>query len=278
MSGDQRPPPPGRPRDEPTPLWPRFVTWPLAVRVVLWLVGWPFILASRARNQPGTPRGVQLAAVVLAAVVGVPWLLAVAVLLASLAPADLDDEMFGETDVLFAPLDPETTPPAETTSPQTGSADADSPASPAPTEDRSAAGRVTTVERIVDGDTLWLDGLGERARLIGIDTPELSAPDGPECLAQAATDRLAELVPPGSRVRVTTDVEELDRYGRPLVYLHRADDDLFVNEDLVAAGLAVVSTHPPNVAHVEEFTAAQRSARDAELGVWSDTCDEPAAP
>lgn len=134
---------------------------------------------------------------------------------------------------------------------------------------------VTTVTRIVDGDTLHLADLDARLRLIGIDTPETRHPDrGLECFGREAAERLEELVPPGTRVRVVWDVERHDRYGRPLGYLHRVDDGVFVNLEMVRDGYAAASTVPPNVAHADEFVAAQRAARDAGRGLWSACADE----
>lgn len=131
-------------------------------------------------------------------------------------------------------------------------------------------GLITTVERIVDGDTLYVADLEERVRLIGIDTPETRHPQkGVECFGREASAHLAALTPPGTRVRVEWDVQSRDRYGRPLGYLHRVDDDLFVNLRMVADGYASVSTVPPNVRHEPAFVEAQRRARDAGRGLWS---------
>lgn len=131
-------------------------------------------------------------------------------------------------------------------------------------------GAITTVERIVDGDTLYLAGLDVRARLIGIDTPETRHPQRPvECFGREAAAHLAELVPPGTRVRVEFDVDRTDDFDRPLVYLYRADDGLFVNLRMVADGYASASTVPPNVRHAEAFVTAQRDAREARRGLWS---------
>lgn len=69
-------------------------------------------------------------------------------------------------------------------------------------------------------------------------------------------------------MRLVYDIERTDRYGRTLAYLHRRSDGLFVNLALVREGFAQVATFPPNVAHVEEFVAAQREAREASRGLW----------
>ncbi len=131
------------------------------------------------------------------------------------------------------------------------------------------AGREVDVERIVDGDTIVVAG-GERVRLIGVDTPESVKPGTPvECFAKEASRHLESLIPPGVAVVLVADVEPTDRYDRTLAYVYRASDGLFVNEALVADGYANVATFPPNVAHVDDFLAAERAARRADRGLWS---------
>lgn len=125
------------------------------------------------------------------------------------------------------------------------------------------------VVRIVDGDTLVVTG-GVRVRLIGIDTPESVDPRRPvECFGKEAADALGRLVPPGTPVRVSYDVERTDRFGRTLGYLYRQADGLFVNAALVEQGYAQPATHPPNVAHAVEFAALARQARQGNAGLWS---------
>ena len=103
-------------------------------------------------------------------------------------------------------------------------------------------------------------------RLIGIDTPESVKPGSPvECFAREASALLERLVE-GRRVRLELDVEERDRYGRLLAYVHRGE--LFVNLELVRRGYASVATFPPNVRHVEELLRAQREARAERRGQW----------
>ena len=45
-------------------------------------------------------------------------------------------------------------------------------------------------------------------------------------------------------------------------------DGLFVNLELARDGYADLLTFPPNIAHVDDFTAAVREARDAGRGLW----------
>jgi len=127
------------------------------------------------------------------------------------------------------------------------------------------------VAHLVDGDTLdvRIDGSVERVRLIGIDTPESVAEDRPvECFGPEAKDRLAELLPVGTQVRLERDVEARDRYGRLLAYVFRAGDDLHVNLALVADGYAEARRYEPNVARQGELDAADAEARADQRGLW----------
>lgn len=140
-----------------------------------------------------------------------------------------------------------------------------------------ATGEETTVESVVDGDTIVVAG-GTRVRLIGIDTPETKDPrTAVQCFGREASAFTESLVPPGTAVRLVYDVERLDRYGRTLAYVYRLSDGMFVNAALAANGYALVATFPPNVAHVDEFTALAREAREEGRGLWSACGGEPAA-
>ncbi|CAN5167278.1 hypothetical protein BH24ACT1_BH24ACT1_10000 [soil metagenome] len=139
------------------------------------------------------------------------------------------------------------------------------------------AGEDTTVESVVDGDTIVVAG-GTRVRLIGVDTPETKDPRKPvQCFGREASAYTESLVAPGTVVRLVYDVERLDRYARTLAYVYRRSDGTFVNAALVSDGYALVATFPPNVAHVEEFTALARVAREEGRGLWSACGGEPGA-
>ena len=131
------------------------------------------------------------------------------------------------------------------------------------------------VVRVIDGDTILVvvDEREERVRLIGIDTPETKDPRRPvQCFGAEAAARTAALLPAGTRVRLVRDVELRDRYDRLLAYVHRADDDLFVNLTLAREGYAAASTYPPNVTHTEAIVAAAARAREEHRGLWG-ACD-----
>lgn len=147
-------------------------------------------------------------------------------------------------------------------------------ASPSPAPSHAAAGAgagAAEITRVVDGDTVRvaIGGAEERVRLIGIDTPETHGQGGlRECFGAEASRRMAELLPPGTPVRLVRDVEARDRYDRLLAYVYRAADGLFVNLAMAREGFATTLTYPPNVAHAEDLAAAVRAAREARRGLW----------
>ena len=142
----------------------------------------------------------------------------------------------------------------------------------------SSASMDARVVAVSDGDTIVLDDIavgelhhptgGRKARLIGIDTPELF--EHSECYGQQARDFTMRRLN-GTAVQVTFDVERTDRYGRALVYVWDADGRLF-NAELLEHGLAQQLTIPPNVRYADLFSAAAGRARRAGRGLWS-ACD-----
>jgi len=137
-----------------------------------------------------------------------------------------------------------------------------------------------TVRRVVDGDTIVvsLDGQELTVRLLGIDTPETQHPDKPvECHGPEASARMIELLPAGTPVRLTRDVELHDRFGRVLAYVSRATDGLDVNLTMVVEGHADALSIAPNTARSAELAAAVRTAREAGAGLWG-ACAGPGVP
>ncbi|HEV8144245.1 MAG TPA: thermonuclease family protein [Methylomirabilota bacterium] len=132
----------------------------------------------------------------------------------------------------------------------------------------SAASVEGPVVRVVDGDTIHVSvgGRIEKVRYIGINTPELHHPQkGEEPGGREAADLNRALL--GTRhVRLETDVQTRDRYGRLLAYVWVGDT--MVNAELVRRGYAQVMTVPPNVRHQALFVKLQRDAREAGRGLW----------
>ncbi|MEQ1874348.1 MAG: thermonuclease family protein [Ilumatobacteraceae bacterium] len=128
-----------------------------------------------------------------------------------------------------------------------------------------------TVEYVVDGDTvdMIIDGVEERVRLIGIDTPETKKENTPvECFGPEATAFTQSLLPEGTEVYLERDVEARDIYGRLLGYAYLVDTGVFVNLEIVRQGYAQPLTIPPNVAHSTEFVEAAREAERTNVGLW----------
>jgi micrococcal nuclease len=125
------------------------------------------------------------------------------------------------------------------------------------------AGVHDRVVRVVDGDTVQLARTG-RARLIGVDTPEVHGRT--ECFGPAAS-RFARRRLGGRAVLVRGDAEARDRYGRRLVYLF-LDGRLF-NAELVRRGYATTLAIRPNTRHAGRLAAEEERARTRRAGLWS---------
>ena len=131
---------------------------------------------------------------------------------------------------------------------------------------------LTTIESVIDGDTIVVafgDHL-EHVRLLGIDTPETVDPTRPvQCFGPEATSRLQQLLPPGTPIVLERDFEPRDRFGRLLGYVFRANDQLFINEQMLAEGLADLSIYAPNRAYERELKHAATTAQTANAGLWA---------
>jgi micrococcal nuclease len=123
------------------------------------------------------------------------------------------------------------------------------------------------IRRVVDGDTLVLES-GERVRLIGIDTPELARDGRPaEPWAEEARDYLRQAVD-GGGISLGFDREERDQYGRRLAYVYR--QGRLINEEIIRQGLSRAKTvYHYSPAMKERFLRAEREAREARRGIWS---------
>ena len=121
------------------------------------------------------------------------------------------------------------------------------------------------IQYVIDGDTVVLAN-GEHVRLVQIDTPELR---GGECYGAQARALLRRLIPPGTTVRVEADprLDQVDRYGRLLRYVHRAGRNL--NLALVRDGSATVWFFDGDRGqYASALLTAAQSARRARRGLW----------
>ena len=124
---------------------------------------------------------------------------------------------------------------------------------------------------VIDGDTvdIEIDGRTERARLIGVNTPETKHPTKPiECFGPEASAYITQLLPKGTDVRIERDTEARDRYGRMLLYLYRNSDNLFINLDLISRGYGTPMSIEPNTFHRNDFVHAAALAEASNVGLW----------
>jgi micrococcal nuclease len=140
-------------------------------------------------------------------------------------------------------------------------AEAESEPVPLPSRPRLATARVA---RVVDGDTVDLTN-GRTVRLVQIDALESSG----ECFGQESGAMLAGLLPTGARVSLESDpaLDNVDRYGRILRYVHRGETNL--NLALVRRGAASVWFFDGDRGrYADRLVAAARSARARKVGAW----------
>lgn len=133
------------------------------------------------------------------------------------------------------------------------------------------------VDRVVDGDTVkvTIDGKQVSVRMIGINTPESVKPDSPvECFGPEASD-FADATLTGASVVLEFDDTQgyYDRYDRVLAYVWRVMPDgslRMFNEEAVAGGYAVERQYTDTpYAWKDAFAGAQRSAQEADRGLWA---------
>lgn len=148
--------------------------------------------------------------------------------------------------------------------------------------------RVRVVD-VVDGDTIDVrlpDGSEDTVRLVGVDTPEVTAENDPAefegvpdtdagraCLREAGHDASGylESVVSGRNVTLLVDpnTDRRGGYGRLLAYVAR--DDTNVNYALVTTGHARV--YDSAFALRSAFDTAEMRARDERRGLWR--CQNP---
>lgn len=130
-----------------------------------------------------------------------------------------------------------------------------------------------TVTRVIDGDTLQLDG-GAEVRLIGALAPRAfdaagATADWPleamarEGLEQILTDRNVKLAFAGRRS---------DRHGRLLAHVVRSDgaQQIWLQAEMLKRGLARAYALEGSVACLAELISHEASARQRGAGLWAD--------
>lgn len=127
--------------------------------------------------------------------------------------------------------------------------------------------------KVVDGDTIDIDlnGLKERVRLIGINTPEVVDPRKPvECFGKEASEK-AKSVLSGKSVFIENDgsQQNRDKYDRLLRYIYLEDGTNF-NKMMIEEGFAYEYTYDLPYKYQKEFKKAQIMAEGSKKGLWAD--------
>jgi micrococcal nuclease len=144
-------------------------------------------------------------------------------------------------------------------------------------------GEVVYILRVLDGDTVELlyQGKAEKARLVGVDTPETKDPRKPvQCFGPEASQFTTTTLPRGLEARITWNPvgDKRDKYSRLLVYLWvQLDDDepfeLF-NAALVRLGYARVYPFF-KFDRLQEFRNFEAEAIAEKAGLWGACNYEP---
>ena len=134
--------------------------------------------------------------------------------------------------------------------------------------DLKDAGKATIVE-VLNTESLLLED-GRAIRLVGTLAPRTEtrwaqAMGLEDKIMAALEERLL-----GKEVRLRLGARERDRYGRLLthVFVGEGDEPLWVQEALIRDGLAMVYSFADNRDCVRELQRAERTAREAEAGLW----------
>lgn len=128
------------------------------------------------------------------------------------------------------------------------------------------------VTNFADGDTITVDmnGVEEKVRLIGVDTPETHDPrKSVQCYGQAAAAFTKNFIG-ANRVRLASDSENSnrDRYGRLLRYVYLPSGEL-VNAEIIKQGFGFAYVYFP-FTKMKDFKGYQKTAEQQRLGLWGE--------
>lgn len=158
-----------------------------------------------------------------------------------------------------------------------------------------ASSRTERVERVYDGDTVFLVGVEDGIRLLGVSAPEVaSGGEEADCFGDESGEFLRELVD-GQEVVLEFDVECEDLYSRELAWIFLEGDDarvidlmtqydldglnedgsyrVLVNELLIRTGYARLfqGEIAKNIRYTDRLEEAENEAKTELLGLWN-TC------
>jgi len=133
-----------------------------------------------------------------------------------------------------------------------------------------------------DGDTIWvsIDGVDEKIRFVGINTPELAKDGNPsEFMAKEAKD-FTEKSLENKEVYLEKDVSDRDKYDRLLRYIWlekpvtnpslKDIETKTLNGLLVKEGLAYANYYKPDIKYHDFLKKLENTAKANNKGIWSD--------
>lgn len=137
------------------------------------------------------------------------------------------------------------------------------------TASRGVDSQRAKIKKVIDGDTVRL-GDGRLVRFIGINTPEIDHETGnSEPLAESAREYLQTLIDAqqGS-ILLQYDSERADRHGRQLAHVFTLNGKN-IQANLIAEGMGVWITVPPNLRYLECYRQREQKARQRKAGIWA---------
>lgn len=150
--------------------------------------------------------------------------------------------------------------------------------------EKSTEIEAATIVRIVDGDTVIvsIEGVEEKLRLIGVDTPETVHPDQEKNTENGnlASEYTKSRLNIGQEVYLTKDKSDVDRYQRLLrfVWTEKPDnpnDEMEIrnkmyNAELLLQGFAEAKAYKPDTSMAKLFEKFYREAELNQVGLWSE--------
>ena len=126
------------------------------------------------------------------------------------------------------------------------------------------------IVRVIDGDTVIVDinGIEERLRIVGIDTPETVKTGSPvECFGIEASNQAKTILAEGSIVTLELQ-DERDRFDRLLGYIEIDGEDF--GAMMISGGYAY-TFRAFDHDRLNNYIRLEKEARDNEIGLWSPT-------
>lgn len=125
------------------------------------------------------------------------------------------------------------------------------------------------VTELHEGETLILED-GRAIRLMGVLTPKRARGAGPASEARTAMEKTLAALTVGKKISLQQDGRKRDRYGRLLAHVFAEIDGerVWVQEKLIAAGMARVISFPDNRLCIRQLLETESHARQEPRGLW----------